>query len=145
MRILSWILLLMTVTQLAGARVSNPMIRFCQAEAGQFWIVQSEWQEVPLCIFNSSAIGAEALLFYKSKQGVPLAIKAYFTSQKQDSNSSDVCSKFSAKKLEGVDSKAGFFSVCLFSDNSVIDERSLFLGPGHIETQLLDRALEATY
>ena len=129
----------------ARASTKNPLIRVCHADAGQFWIVHTLNQdEVPLCLFNSAGVGAEAFMLYKTNQQVPQSIAAYFMSH-QNSDLEQICSDFCAEKVITSDSTANSDFICQFADGSVVEAKTLFLGPGQVETKVLDHALSTTY
>lgn len=124
---------------------NNPWMRVCRIEQGQFQLVQVESTEYALCFFGSRAVGAETLFSFKANISEPQAVAAY--KQRQLSYArGGVCGAFGADLLEGVDPTTGqSLNICRFSDNSLIEEATLWLGPGTTGSQALDRALSSTY
>jgi hypothetical protein len=145
MRNLLWLTVLLTTVLPVGATVKNPMIRVCLVQAGQFFNLESEGQEIQLCRFGLSFIGAETLQLYKSNQSVPMAVEAFYSAQSQDSATKEACFLLGAKKINVRGDQFGDFFVCQFPDNSILDEKTLILGHGSRESQPLDFALKERY
>lgn len=142
-------LLLLALTMFFSTSVfaanNNPLMRTCRVEGGQFWILKTEAKsELVMCFFNNAAVGAEALFQFKSNQGVAKSIQAYKT-RKGSAVRGGVCGSFAATLVQGQDSEGQEFNVCRFSDNSLIEETTLWLGPGAGGHGALDRALSSTY
>lgn len=129
----------------AFAANNNPWMRACRIEAGQFWVLKTESNsELVMCFFNNAAIGAEALFLFKSNQGVSKSIQAY-KNRKSSGARGGVCGSFGATLVQGSDAEGQEFNICRFSDGSVIEETTLWLGPGAGGHGALDRALSSTY
>ncbi len=129
----------------AFAANNNPLMRACRIEAGQFWILKTEANaELVMCYFNNAGIGAFSLFQFKSNQGVSKAIQAYKT-RKSSAARGGVCGSFGATLVQGSDTEGQTFNVCRFSDESLIEETTLWLGPGAGGHGALDRALSSTY
>ncbi len=124
--------------------IKNPLIRACSIEAGQFWVVKEKNQDYALCFFGDVAIGAEALFFFKSKSRMPESVLAY-KNRTSSSARGGICGSYDAESLQGKDTKGEVFNLCVFSDGSLIEETTLWLGPGSPSTQALDKALSSTY
>lgn len=119
---------------------SNPLMRTCRLEQGHFWVLQAGYHDIPLCFFDKAAIGAEALLIFKTNQGSTEALKAY-NNRNSSAPRGGVCGSFDADVVEGTDTEGQTFNVCRFSDDSYIEETTLWLGPGNSSNAALDKAL----
>lgn len=143
MKVFLWTFVCILATSTSWGN-NNPLIRVCRLEEGHFWVLQAGNNDIPLCFFGKAALGAEALLLFKTTEGSTEALKAY-----NDRNSSaprgGVCGSFDADVVEGLDSDGQTFNVCRFSDSSYIEETTLWLGPGHSSNAALDKALSKTY
>lgn len=124
---------------------NNPWMRVCRIEQGQFQLIQVESSQYALCFLGNRALGAEALFSFKANISEPLAVTAY--KQRQISYArGGVCGAFGADLLEGMDPTTGnSLNICRFSDNSLIEEATLWLGPGTAGSDALDKALANTY
>ena len=118
---------------------SNPLMRTCRLEQGLFWIVYAPHQELPLCFFGEAAIGAEALHGYKHGGGAVLAVEAYKKS------TGATCEQVGAVTVVGQDSKKATFTVCQFSDGTLIEKNTLLRGPGSVVNQDLNRSLNHAF
>lgn len=124
---------------------NNPWMRVCRIEQGQFQLIQIGSVEHALCVFGSRAVGAETLFKFKTNMSQPQAILAYKNRQLSYVRGG-VCGAFGADVIEGVDSITGnTLNICRFSDDSLIEEATLWLGPGTEDSQALDKALSQTY
>ena len=123
---------------------NNPWMRACRIEAGQFWVLKAGSEEYSMCFFGESAVGAEALFQFKSKSATPEAVVAY-KNRNASSARGGICGSFDAEVLQGKDTDGQTFNVCKFSDGSLIEETTLWLGPGAGTTLGLDKALSSTY
>ncbi len=124
---------------------NNPWMRVCRIELGQFQLVQADSTQYALCFFGNRALGAEALFMFKSNISEPQAVTAY--KQRQVSYAKGgVCGAFGADLLEGVNPATGnSLNICRFPDNSLIEEATLWLGPGTTDSEAFDKALANTY
>ncbi|MEN0059385.1 MAG: hypothetical protein AAGB31_11170 [Bdellovibrio sp.] len=127
-----------------ASAVSNPWLRTCRVDAGQFWVLKSSVGELSLCFFGDYAVGAEAFFLFKTRAGVADAIQAY-KNRNSSSSRGGVCGSFGAEVVEGKDTAGQTFNVCRFSDQSLIEETTLWLGAGAAGSERLDEALSKTY
>lgn len=123
---------------------SNPWMRACRIEAGQFWVLKAGNQDYVMCFFGDFAIGAEALFKFKTKAGMPEAVIAY-KNRNASSARGGICGSYDAESVQGKDSQGQVFNLCQFSDDSLIEETTLWMGPGSPSSQGLDKALSSTY
>lgn len=141
-------LLLLSIMMLVGTSAwalnKNPWMRTCRIDQGQFWVIQSEKEDLALCLFGNFGVGAESLFLFKTKAGIPQALQAYW-SRNVSSNLGSVCSTYGAQLIRGIDTDGKTFNVCRFSDQSLIEETTLWFGPGTAGSEGLDKALSATY
>lgn len=124
---------------------NNPWMRVCRIDQGQFLVIQSESAQHALCFLGDRAVGAEALFLFKANLSNPLSILTY-KNRNMSYARGGVCGAFGANLIEGVDSTRGTrVNICHFSDDSLIEEATLWLGPGTTGSQLLDKAVSETY
>ncbi|UXR63496.1 hypothetical protein EZJ49_10460 [Bdellovibrio bacteriovorus] len=126
------------------AVASNPWIRTCRIEEGQFWVLKAGSEEYSMCFFGNAAVGAEALFMFKAKTGSTEAVQAY-KNRNASSARGGVCGSFDAEVVQAKDSEGQTFNLCKFSDNSLMEETTLWMGPGSDDNQGLDKALSKTY
>jgi len=143
------VLLLSLVLVLAGtfswASFKNPWMRACGIEQGQFWIVKSGSEELTMCYFGEAAIGAETLFLFKSHADNTDAVEAYKNRLSTASVKGGVCGAFGAELFEGKDNQGRSTNICRFSDQSLIEETTLWLGAGASVNEDLDLALSKKY
>lgn len=123
---------------------NNPWMRACRIEAGQFWVLKAGTVQYSMCFFDDSAIGAETLFLFKSNAGVSEAVLAY-KNRNASAARGGICGSFDAEAIQGKDTEGQTFNICKFSDGSLMEETTLWLGPGAGTTQGLDKALSSTY
>ncbi|WP_415061208.1 hypothetical protein [Bdellovibrio sp.] len=128
----------------SGIAASNPWMRTCRIDLGQFWVLKAGSEELAMCFFGDAGVGAEAFFLFKTNSGVTEAIEAY-KSRNSSSARGGVCGAFGAELVEGKDTNGQTFNVCRFTDQSLIEETTLWLGPGSAGHGGLDRALSSTY
>lgn len=121
----------------------NPLMRACRIEGGQFWVLNTDNDDMALCFFGSSAVGAQALLSFKSGLGLAQSLQAYKNSAATSLNT--VCADNGAVQVLGGDTEGHHFQICRFPDQSLIEAGTLWYGPYSSENEGLDRALEHTY
>lgn len=128
-----------------AAAIENPWIRTCRVANGQFWVVTQGAIELPLCFFDSAGMGAEALFLFKTGTGSTAAVQSYQNRNFSSLSSDHICDSFNAELVQAQDSEGQKFRLCRFSDNSLIEETTLWLGPGAKANASLDQALETVY
>ena len=126
------------------AKVNNPMIRVCLMEAGQFWVPQTQGEELPLCYFDAAGVGAEAFYLYKTNQKMPQSVRAYL-SYHVYAEEKEICTQVGADKLLASSPTQSQVAICRFQDGSLIEASTLHFGFGHSRNQNLDKALSTTY
>ncbi|XGC79379.1 hypothetical protein ACES2L_08560 [Bdellovibrio bacteriovorus] len=139
--------LLLTITILLASgsvlAANNPLIRACRLESGQFWILHTTDKDLAMCFFDEAAIGAEALFKFKTSEPTQ-ALEAY-KSRKSSFTKGGVCGAFNAEVITAKDSEDHHYNVCVFEDQSMIEETSLWFGPGAGGNEGLDKALKKPY
>jgi hypothetical protein len=145
MRVLLLSIMMMGSGTSAWAANNNPWMRACRIDQGQFWVLNvGNHNDLALCFFGNSGVGAEALFLFKTNAGVPLAIQAY-KNRNSSPTGGGVCGSFGADLVQGKDSEGQTFNICRFSDQSLIEETTLWMGPGSVDSADLDKALSSTY
>lgn len=145
MRVFLLSLIMMSATVSAWANFRNPWMRACGLESGQFWIVKSGAEELPMCYFGDAAIGAETLFLFKSHSGPTDAVEAYKNRKASGPTKGGVCGAFGADLFVGKDNQGRSANICRFEDQSLIEETTLWLGPGTDVNEELDQALSKMY
>ncbi|UOF01969.1 hypothetical protein [Bdellovibrio reynosensis] len=139
--------LLLTFIILLGPFVvvaaNNPLIRACRIENGQFWLLHAGDKDLALCFFDEAAVGADALFKFKTSEPTQ-AIDAY-KNRKSSFTKGGVCGAYDAEVFTAKDSEGHQYNVCVFEDQSMIEETSLWFGPGAAGNEGLDKALKKTY
>lgn len=135
-------MMIFTTANALAAPNRNPWMRTCRIEAGQFWVLKAGSQEYTMCFFGEAAIGAEALFLFKTNAGIVDAVSAY-KSRNASSARGGVCGSYDAEVVQGRDSEGHTFNLCRFADKSLIEETTLWMGPG--SSPALDRALSSPY
>lgn len=139
------LLLTINILLVSGSAIAtnNPLIRACRLENGQFWVLHSGDKDLALCFFDEAAVGAEALFKFKTSESTQ-AIDAY-RNRKSSFTKGGVCGAFDAEVITAKDSEDHQYNVCVFADQSMIEETSLWFGPGAGGNEGLDKALKKTY
>ncbi|HWU43605.1 MAG TPA: hypothetical protein VN132_09215 [Bdellovibrio sp.] len=142
---LSFLSLGFLATEVRAAGNSNPLIRFCHGAGGDFWAPENETgdNDYPLCLFGQAAIGADALLKFKTKNESSQSIDAYKSGAYSRSSVDEVCADAGSDSVQGTDSNGQTFTICNFRDGSLIEANTLIDGPGSSETRKLDQALSS--
>jgi len=143
MRILFPAVLLFFAASVSGA-ANNPWMRVCRIDEGQFQALKAGGEEVSVCFFGEAGIGAEAFFLFKTNSGSTEAVQAY-KNRNSSSPRGGVCGAFDAEPVQAKDSQGQVYNLCRFSDQSLIEETTLWLGPGSAVSEGLDRALSKTY
>lgn len=128
----------------AWAANGNPWARVCKVSEGTFWVLYGGEEHHSMCFFGSAAIGAEALFLFKTNSGTSQAIEAY-KNRKNSSPRGGICGSFNSNLVQAQDSDGRTFNLCQFADKSLIEETTLWLGPGIGANESLDKALSNTY
>ncbi|WII71080.1 hypothetical protein QJS83_11465 [Bdellovibrio sp. 22V] len=122
----------------------NPWMRACRIDQGQFWVLKAASEELAMCFFEDAGVGAETFFLFKTKAGMQDSLKAY-KDRNMSSPRGGVCGSFGAELIQGKDTEGQTFNICRFEDQSLIEETTLWLGPGAGGSESLDRALSSTY
>lgn len=111
----------------------------CQKGQGLFSVLKDGSEEIPVCFFGEAIVGAKA--WSQLEAGVQAeSLKAYKT-RRNSSVRGGVCGAFDADLLVVKDSKGATYNFCRFEDSSVMEETTLWLGPGTAISDALDKAL----
>lgn len=144
MRVLFLSFIMISMGAASFAANNNPWMRTCRIDQGQFWVLKSGSEELSMCFFGDSGVGAESFFLFKTNEGPTQAIQAY-KNRNSSSARGGVCGAFDAELVQGKDTQGQTFNICRFEDNSLIEETTLWLGPGSGASESLDRALSKTY
>lgn len=142
------VLLLTVLIAFSGSTAwsaESPARRVCRTEGGQFWILNPGPQEMVMCFFGQAAVGARALFTFKTRSGREMkAIEAY---RQHDPSSvrGGVCGSYEAEAVTGKDTTGQTFTICKFSDGSLMEGTTLWLGPDARENEQLNKALSSFY
>ncbi len=139
------VLLLSVVVIFGGAftqaATESPWGRICRNEQGQVSTLKAGSDELSVCFFGDAAIGAETLFLYKTKATNSTEALHAYKNRKTSSPRGGVCGAFDADLLQTKGANGENFNFCRFSDSSLIEETTLWLGPGSVSSESLDRAL----
>lgn len=136
---------LATALTASFAQAENPWIRTCRVDQGQFWVLKAGTDDYSMCFFGDAGIGAESFFLFKTKSTTNSEALRTYKNRKTSSPRGGVCGAFDADLIEAKDSEGQTFNICRFSDLSLIEETTLWLGPGSVGNENLDRALSKTY
>jgi hypothetical protein len=97
----------------------NPQIRACVTVGGQFFVVNSEFDEVGLCRINTALVGSIDILNRDSGIEVPLSLFNYKKGVKS-------CATQNLTTLYTFEGESIY--VCQYSDGSILDVETLTTG-----------------
>lgn len=145
MRVLLLSVMMMSSSVSVWAAAGNPWLRVCRIDQGQFWVLNmGSRDDLAMCFFGNAAVGAESFFLFKTNSGMPQAIQSY-KNRNSSSSRGGVCGSFGADLVTGKGSEGQTFNICRFPDQSLIEETTLWIGPGSIDSADLDKALSSTY
>lgn len=104
--------------------IRNPLIRHCIQSQGQYWVLApGTAKDYALCVFsNNSAISAMDLMLNQTEQKRTLAINAFLKS---------ITSCSGQVVFDVSDSEGTNWDLCVYSDNSFIELKTLKKGKTH--------------
>lgn len=123
----------------------SPARRVCRTEGGQFWILNVGPKEMVMCFFGQAAVGAHALYTFKTRSGHELEAIAAYRQHEPSALRGGVCGAYDAEAVTGKDTAGQTFTICKFSDGSLIEGTTLWLGPEAPENDGLNKALSSFY
>jgi hypothetical protein len=112
---------------------SNPQIRVCHQLGGVFVAVNSGSDQIGLCKFGSAYIGTIDLIHFVDKSITAQSIETY-------TNSIKSCEPY-AESAQVQVLQGPILNVCLFSDGSIIESRTLSTGRENLNNAKLNKAL----
>lgn len=121
------------------AASANLSANLCRDDEGRFWVGKAG-AEVRLCFFKDAAIGVKSLQDLKKAHIKTEAISAYQNGS-ESAVRGGVCGSFGAEAVVLNNEAGQVVHVCKFSDESVIEETTLWLGAGNNEA--LDKVLNS--
>lgn len=111
---------------------ANPQIRACRTVGGQFSVINSEFDQIGLCLIGPSIVGAIDILNRDAAIEIPLSLYNY-------RKGIMTCS---TQNLTVLTTQHGNpLYVCLYSDGSLIDIDTLKAGKASLRNVELNRAL----
>jgi hypothetical protein len=110
----------------------NPQIRACVTVGGQFFVVNSAFDEIGLCRIDASLVGAIDILNRDSGIEVPLSLYNYKKGVKS-------CSTQNLTTLYTFEGEPIY--VCLYSDGSILDVETLTTGKDSPRNQELNKVI----
>jgi hypothetical protein len=108
-----------TLLSTTAFSASNPQIRACHSVGGQFFVSQVLDDQIGLCKIGQSVVGSIDILNRDAQIEVPLSLHYYASGVK-------VCPPQNLTTLN--DANQNEFTVCMYSDDSVIDIETLNSG-----------------
>ena len=117
----------------ANALQTNPQIRVCNQNGGEFVVVETADDQIGLCRVGSSYIGALDLVKYLTEDTLSFSVEVYI----QGVTSCDpLGTSRSFKSLEGQ-----IIRICLYQDGSTIELLTLQSGKHSVENTKLNQIL----
>lgn len=110
----------------------NPQIRACVTAGGQFFVVNSEFDEIGICRIDNSLVGAIDILNRDSGIDVPLSLFNYKRGVRS-------CSSQNLTTLYTLDNESIY--VCQYSDGSILDVETLTSGKDSPRNNELNKVL----
>ena len=110
----------------------NPQIRACVTVGGQFFVVNSEFDEVGLCRIDTALVGSIDILNRDSGIEVPLSLFNYKKGAKS-------CASQNLTTLYTFEGESIY--VCQYSDGSIMDVETLTSGKDSARNQELNKVL----
>lgn len=110
----------------------NPQIRACVTVGGQFFVVNSEFDEIGICRIDSALVGAIDILNRDAGIEVPLSIFNYKKGVKS-------CSSQNLTTLYTFEGESIY--VCQYSDGSILDVETLTTGKDSPRNQELNKVI----
>lgn len=118
--------------------IKNPLIRNCLPE-GYMWSVTTEAGELPLCLMDGAAIGAQDIFAFKTESTKSQSIRL-FLNLTQPNDPEGSCITQAGRVWSGTDSDGKIWKVCQLSDGSLVELGTLGRGSAHPNNGVL-RAL----
>lgn len=112
----------------------------CQKAQGIFSVLKQGSGELPVCFFGEAVVGAESLSEAQDEGAKIQSLDAY-KKGRTASVRGGVCGAFDAELVTANDGKGNVYNFCRFEDRSVMEETTLWLGPGASLSGSLDKAL----
>jgi hypothetical protein len=127
-------------TSLSARADKDSWKQSCQKSHGIFSNLKQESEDFPVCFFGEAVVGAEAWANFKDTGNRVDSLKAY-KNRRTASIRGGVCGAFDAELVTAKDGQGNSYNFCKFGDQSVMDETTLWLGPGASISDSLDKAL----
>lgn len=112
----------------------------CQKGHGTYSVLKQEAEEFPVCFFGEAVVGAESWSQLKQDGVKTESVKAY-KERRTPSVRGGVCGAFDADLVVVKDGQGTSYNFCRFEDKSVMEETTLWLGPGASISDSFDKAL----
>lgn len=139
MRVLLLSIMMIAVGAFAKAD-SSLWKKSCLKGKGLFATLKDGKDELPVCFFGEAVVGAKSWSQLEEEGVNAEALKAY-KNRRTAPVRGGVCGAFDAELLVVKDAKGTVYNFCRFEDNSVMEETTLWLGPGTAISDSLDKAL----
>ncbi len=110
----------------------NPMLRNCQVLEGTSVIITLNNDQVLLCQIGNSLIGSLELYLFKAESKQALDIQYLLA---RDNNPAH------CKEVTVMDAESREHEICIFSDGSILDQKSFIQGLDHRESESLKKVL----
>ena len=124
---------------------SNPQIRVCNINGGEFWSYKvlagdeiEQADEIGFCRFDEAIMGSISLIKFFHEDFKTQALAGYFKTRKTKVLS---CEDLNALVVKSIDSLGEFKNLCVFPDRSYIGETTLLRGWNSVENLLLNSNL----
>jgi hypothetical protein len=120
---------------------SNPQMRTCRINLGQFWTVNIEnpkTDNIGFCRFGNEMVDSITFMNYAFTNTPSNSLEAFLATEDFNFYS---CAGAGAQKISSQDSYGHKADLCVFMDYSFIKESTLLKGWNHSDNQELSQAL----
>lgn len=112
----------------------------CQKAQGIFSVLKQGSADLPVCFFGEAIVGAETWSQLRD-EGLKIQSLDAYKNRRTASIRGGVCGAFDAELVTAKDGKGNSYNFCRFDDRSLMEETTLWLGPGASISDSLDKAL----
>lgn len=131
---------MMILTVTAARADKDSWKQSCVKAQGVFSVLKKESQDLPVCFFGEAVVGAQTWAQIKTEGFKIQSLDAY-KNRRTASVRGGVCGAFDAELVIAKDKKGIAYNFCRFEDQSLMEETTLWLGPGATISDSLDKAL----
>lgn len=138
--LLSFLMIFTSFAGLTARADKDSWKQSCQKAQGAFSVLKKGSEDLPVCFFGEAVVGAEAWAQTKD-DGLKIQSFDAYQNRRTLSVRGGVCGAFNADLVTAKDGKGQVYNFCRFDDRSLMEETTLWLGPGASISGSLDKAL----